>query len=256
MKICSKCNVEKEDSYFYKSVLIKKNSVCKMCMRIYAENNKDKICEYKDKYWNKNKNKINKNKAKRRASVSGILKYCYLHGNNYSSEECPFCVKIRVKNYKNEHKEEIKISNNLYRQENKDKINRYYKSRRENDPEYKIRRIVSSSVLIMIKSQGSYKKGSIKLFLAYTIQELKEHLEKQFESWMNWQNQGKYEVIKWNDNDPTTWKWQIDHIIPQSNLPYTSMSDDNFKKCWALENLRPLSAKQNLLDGANRVRHK
>ena len=27
------------------------------------------------------------------------------------------------------------------------------------------------------------------------------------------------------------------------------MEDDNFKKCWALENLRPLSAKQNIVDG-------
>jgi len=27
------------------------------------------------------------------------------------------------------------------------------------------------------------------------------------------------------------------------------MEDENFKKCWALENLCPLSAKQNLLDG-------
>lgn len=27
------------------------------------------------------------------------------------------------------------------------------------------------------------------------------------------------------------------------------MEDENFKKCWALSNLRPLSAKQNVLDG-------
>lgn len=26
------------------------------------------------------------------------------------------------------------------------------------------------------------------------------------------------------------WEWQIDHIIPQSKLPYTSMKDKNFKK--------------------------
>ena len=72
---------------------------------------------------------------------------------------------------------------------------------------------------------------------------------------MNWQNKGSYRVKTWDDNDQTTWKWQIDHIIPQSDLPYTSMEDDNFKKCWALENLRPLSAKQNIFDGTNRVRH-
>jgi hypothetical protein len=33
------------------------------------------------------------------------------------------------------------------------------------------------------------------------------------------------------------------------------MEDDNFKKCWALSNLRPLDAKQNLMDGVNRIRH-
>jgi hypothetical protein len=34
------------------------------------------------------------------------------------------------------------------------------------------------------------------------------------------------------------------------------MDDENFKKCWALENLRPYSAKQNIIDGVTRVRHK
>ena len=81
------------------------------------------------------------------------------------------------------------------------------------------------------------------------IFDLKEHLEKQFESWMNWNNWGRYSK-SWDDNDQTTWKWQIDHIVPQSCLPYTSMEDDAFKKCWALDNLRPLSAKQNIIDGA------
>ena len=33
------------------------------------------------------------------------------------------------------------------------------------------------------------------------------------------------------------------------------MSDDNFKKCWALENLRPLAAKLNIKEGAQRIRH-
>ena len=89
-------------------------------------------------------------------------------------------------------------------------------------------------------------------YLPYTIQELKQHLEKQFEPWMNWDNQGKYDPKTWNDGDPTTWTWQIDHIIPQSKLSYTSIDQDNFQKAWALNNLRPLSAKQNILDGNRR----
>jgi hypothetical protein len=69
---------------------------------------------------------------------------------------------------------------------------------------------------------------------------------------MNWNNYGIYYTNLWNDNDPSTWVWNIDHIIPQSKLPYTSMEDDNFKKCWALDNLRPYSAKQNIIDGNKR----
>jgi hypothetical protein len=71
---------------------------------------------------------------------------------------------------------------------------------------------------------------------------------------MTWENHGAYQSSKWDDNDISTWKWQIDHIIPQHKLPYSSMEDENFKKCWALENLRPYSAKQNLLDGCMGIR--
>jgi len=72
---------------------------------------------------------------------------------------------------------------------------------------------------------------------------------------MNWNNHGLYRKNIWNDNDPSTWTWQLDHIIPYSNLQYDSLDHPNFKKCWALENLRPYSAKRNCLDDARRIRH-
>ncbi|MGI0058729.1 MAG: hypothetical protein ACREBJ_03080 [Nitrosotalea sp.] len=68
--------------------------------------------------------------------------------------------------------------------------------------------------------------------------ELKEHLEKQFEPWMNWQNHGRAVIDKRT--------WQIDHIVSQSKLPYASMEDENFQKCWALNNLRPLESFENI----------
>ena len=40
---------------------------------------------------------------------------------------------------------------------------------------------------------------------------------------MSWENYGSY--------------WQINHIYPQSKLPYTSMEEENFKMCWALEKI-------------------
>jgi hypothetical protein len=63
---------------------------------------------------------------------------------------------------------------------------------------------------------------------------------------MNWYNWGKYSLSTWDDNDSSTWTWNIDHIIPASNFKYVSVTDSEFLKCWSLENLRPYSAKSNL----------
>ena len=41
-------------------------------------------------------------------------------------------------------------------------------------------------------------------------------------------------------------KKKILQIYTQSKLPYYSMTDENFKKCWALENLQPLEASENI----------
>lgn len=77
---------------------------------------------------------------------------------------------------------------------------------------------------------------SILKFLPYTVEELKRYLESKFDSKMSWDNYGSY--------------WHIDHIVPQSKLPYNSMNDENFIKCWSLSNLQPLEAIQNMKKGA------
>jgi hypothetical protein len=55
---------------------------------------------------------------------------------------------------------------------------------------------------------------------------------------MTWENYGPAKEGEYH--------WQIDHIIPQSALPYDNFGHPNFLKCWALENLRPLEAFANL----------
>lgn len=59
-----------------------------------------------------------------------------------------------------------------------------------------------------------------------------------------------------NDNNKSTWTWNLDHIIPHSTFKYEDMECEEFQECWALSNLRPYSAKQNILDGVNKTRHK
>lgn len=160
-----------------------------------------------------------------------------------------------------ENKEERKFYFKKNRENNKEYYKKYarerIKFRRNNDLSFNLRSQISKRVVEALRKNGSSKNGSSILnFLPYLINELKQHLESQFEPWMSWDNWDRYSFKNWDDNDSSTWTWQIDHIVPQSTLPYTSMEDDNFKKCWALDNLRPYSAKQNLLDGLFKIRHK
>ena len=120
-----------------------------------------------------------------------------------------------------------------------------------------MRQYVSNTIGKMLKKNGATKCGKSCLnYLEYTFEELKKHLESQFEGWMTWENHGRYETKTWDDQDPSTWTWQLDHIVPQSDVSYESMDDENFQKCWDLANLRPLSAKKNVIDGAGLIRHK
>ena len=155
-----------------------------------------------------------------------------------------------------QHNEQIKQYHRDYSHRNKAKLKVWRAAmhqRRKSDPIYIMRTFTSTSVRGTLRRKGySKNRKSIWKHLPYTAISLKEHLEKLFEPWMTWSNHGVYRPSNWNDADVTTWTWQIDHIIPQSKLPYTSMQDTNFQKAWALENLRPLSAKQNIIDNNRR----
>lgn len=128
-----------------------------------------------------------------------------------------------------------------------------YRRKYESLPYIRLRKSVSHSIRQHLLKAGRRKSGSVFDFLPYTLQELKEHLERQFESWMNWGNNGVYDPKVWDDNDRSTWFWQIDHIIPHSSFSYSSLENSQFQECWALRNLRPLNAKQNNKDGARRA---
>jgi hypothetical protein len=171
--------------------------------------------------------------------------------------DCITCMRnlphqMSVDEYQEYKEQQRKIARELALEEKRAEDRR----RRREDPFYQLRQRVSCVIWQYLNKTGGSKYGHSMLeYLPYTIPQLKAHLESLFESWMTWDNYGQYRKENWNDSDSTTWKWNIDHIIPHSTLPYKSMQDANFQKCWDLSNLRPYSAKQNLLDGINRVRH-
>ncbi len=165
-------------------------------------------------------------------------------------------IKEYDKIYREENKNILKIKRNLNKDNTNKRLRFYYKNKRANDASFKLRSNISHNINYYLKKNGSSKLGkSCIKYLEYTMNDLKIHLESLFEPWMNWKNWGNYDPKTWDDNNKSTWKWSLDHIIPQSTLLYKTMDEPNFKKCWALSNLRPYSAKQNLLDGSKRTRH-
>jgi molybdopterin converting factor small subunit len=227
MSLCTFCNQEKEESEFNN---YKNKKRCKSCIKIYNKNyrttNLEKFKQYKKTDKTKLKNKEYKQRLKKQIQDWG-------------------------KEYFQKNKEKIL----KYRQDNKEKIRETDRKRAIErfitEPNYKLRIVISAYLHATFKKK---KRESLLKYLPYTLDELKQHLESQFEPWMTWNNHGRY-LKSWNEDESSTWTWQIDHIIPQSIFKYDSIQDDNFKKCWALENLRPYSAKQNVLDGIYRTRH-
>jgi hypothetical protein len=264
-KICSKCKVEKMENEFSPSDFVKSGGWCKLCnkeyKKAYYEANKNSISEANKSNYISNRDEIlARNKLYNEINKDAINKWrrTYKEINGEA-------IKNTHMIWRNNNADTIAKKKSVYYQKNKTKIkNRecqryqdkkehiketvrtYEKKRSLSDPVFRLRKGVSRSIRLAIQKDKSYK--SITKHLSYTIKELKEHLEKQFEPWMTWDNWGAYNKDSWDDNDSNTWKWQIDHIIPHSTFQYMSMEDESFQKCWALYNLRPISAKTNVHD--------
>jgi len=235
-KCCKECYNKRVQEYKLKN----KMTISKNNKEYYLKHQKERSVYRKNFYITNKERELSRNKK-------------YAKDNKEKIEEYH-------KQYILDHKQEIAEYQKQYAQNNIDKIrlknNSYSKNRKSIDPAFKLRSRLSTSIWISLAANNRSKSGkSILQYLPYTIMELKQHLEQHFEPWMNWSNYGKYDSKTWNDNDQSTWTWNIDHIIPQSDLPYMSMADDNFNKCWCLTNLRPYPSKQNVLDGVTRSRH-
>ena len=97
------------------------------------------------------------------------------------------------------------------------------------------------NVTTVIKDCLRGKKRSYEIYerLGWNINDLINHLTGLFTDGMTWDNYGD---------------WHIDHMIPRSLIPYTSLEDPNFYLCWNLSNLQPLWAKDNMRKG-NKLIH-
>lgn len=228
-KICTgPCGEEKlinDDNFYFKTDINKYNDKCRICVSLqraeHHENNKEEINKRANKHYHENKEQISINNKLKRAS---------------RTEEEKEKDRQSKRQYAQSHKKEIAAAQKEYRKKTQNKL----------------RHSVSSAILYYFSERGKKKTGSITKYLPYKMAELEKHIEKIFKEpgneWMTWENWGVYDPKTWDDNDKSTWVWHLDHIKPQSWFTYESMEDEEFKECWALNNLRPYSAKLNVIE--------
>lgn len=229
MKQCSKCKQSKPLTEFSKN----KNktdghrSECKSCVKEYNQNNKEKIKERNKEHYKNNKEKIKEQKKEHyKKNADKCKKYSQEHYQKNHEK-----IKEQRKEYNQKNKEYRKEQRKEYLQKNKNRINKqqnqYQKTRRSNDPLYKLTRDMRSLIAISIKNNGYTKQSKTYEILGCTYEEFKAHIEQQFTEGMNWDNHGK---------------WHYDHIKPISHgkteKEILALNHYlNFQPLWARDNL-------------------
>jgi len=173
--------------------------------------------------------------------------------------------KIRYDRWIQKNKKENKEYMKLYRQatkkykkqyriDNRDKIAEYRKQYLNNncefirnnanqrfaikykiDLKFNLNEKISSSIRYSLKGNKAGSKWES--IVNYTLDDLKNHLQKTLPQNYTW-------------GDFLQGKLHIDHIIPISAFNFSKLEHPDFKKCWALKNLRLLPAKENLIKGS------
>lgn len=135
-----------------------------------------------------------------------------------------------------EYRENMKQYLKVYNQDEKniERRNQYWRNRYQNDLKYRVKQTMGNRLRATLLTGKNNQR--IEDILGYSIEQLMEHLEFQFKEGMSWDNYGE---------------WHIDHIKPIDSFDFISYEDEEFKKCWSLENLQPLWAEDNLKKSNN-----
>jgi hypothetical protein len=142
------------------------------------------------------------------------------------------------KEWSKQNREKLNEYHKEWREKNIDKHREtkrtYQKEKRHTDPIYKLISNFRTAIYIVLKENKLDKYTNYFNMVGYSAEQLKEHLEKQFNDGMSWENYGE---------------WHIDHIKPISSFEFDSSDDEQFKVCWSLDNLQPMWGIENIKKG-------
>lgn len=221
MKQCTCCKQLKEETEFNKCAKNKDGLQykCRVCQKQLYYNNHEHYLDY----------------DRQRTSTEERIKYKQQYDKKYYQENSEVRKEYgrmysatvrRFKKYTKEEIEERRQKKREYYELNKDKINNLKRIDRASNPMRRLNENISGHIYYSIKSNKAYEHWEN--LVNFTFDELKEHLEKQFDENMTWDNYGTY--------------WEIDHIIPVNTFNFITYTDSDFQICWSLANLRPLES--------------
>lgn len=128
----------------------------------------------------------------------------------------------------------LKIKEKRKTPEKREKANNYTKNKRTTDILFKLKHGTRCMINKSLKNKGHRKKSRTYEILGCSFEEFKQYLESLFEPWMNWENRGLY-------NGTLNYGWDIDHKIPLSS----AKTEEDVIKLNHYTNLRPLCSYTN-----------
>lgn len=213
-KICRICKKNKfiKDFHVKRWTFDGRRSECKECIKIIQKKYKESP-EYQEKRKDYDKQRYEKKKHQ----ILDRKKEYYIENKKDILEY--------KKNYRTNNSEKIKN----WRINNKERLSELQSNYRKRYPHIVAWRSILHST---IKRLGTKKQDKTINLLGYSVNDLKEHIEKRFKKGMTWENYGD---------------WEIDHIRPVSSFS----SDDLISVVNSLDNLQPLWKIDNLIKGSN-----
>lgn len=277
LKFCKKCNKWKNKSEFWKDKRApdKLRYNCKQCINLegrisapkyterkakynkeYKINNREKTNTYSREYYRRNKDRLAKIYRERRRTNpqparDATKKWCAENKERVAQYDKEYRKKNadrinkRNREFYQIHQEEKLAIINEWREKNKDKYKQYkekwYKANRDKIKRYgekysstvmgSIHKKMSCSIRASLKNGKNGRKWET--LVGYTTSGLKEHIESLFIDDMSWNKFINGEI-------------HLDHMIPKSLWKFETPNDREFRQCWALCNLQPLWAFDNL----------
>lgn len=201
---------------------------CKKCARrakaetdrAWLERNKEYVRQYNKQYREHNRASITeKSKSRYELNKTEVLRKRKEYFENNSAARLEYAAMRRK----------------TQRDAVADQRKRYHAARYKKDLSYTLRHRIGVAVRDALR--GRRKSRTTFELLGYSLDDLKAHLLANLHDGMT-------------EADLLAGRIHIDHIRPVSSFDITSEDCQDFKDCWALSNLQPLWAEDNLRKGA------